>query len=40
MRTLDQDLKTLVQSGKVTYEEAMQKSKEPRELAQMLGRRC
>jgi twitching motility protein PilT len=39
MQTLDQHLKSLLQAGKVTYEEAMQKAKEPRELAQMLGRK-
>jgi twitching motility protein PilT len=39
MQTLDQHLKILLQAGKVTYEEAIQKSKEPRELAQMLGRK-
>ena len=39
MQTLDQHLKVLLQGGKVTYEEAIQKAKEPRELAQMLGRK-
>ena len=39
MQTLDQHLKTLLQAGRVTYEEAIQKAKEPRELAQMLGRK-
>ncbi|MBF4509519.1 MAG: PilT/PilU family type 4a pilus ATPase [Aeromicrobium sp.] len=39
MQTLDQHLKALLQAGKVTYEEAIQKAKEPRELAQMLGRK-
>ncbi|MCX8006811.1 MAG: type IV pilus twitching motility protein PilT [Coriobacteriia bacterium] len=39
MQTLDQHLKALVQAGKVTYEEAMSKAQEPRELAQMLGRK-
>jgi len=39
MQTLDQHLKTLLQAGKITYEEAIQKAKEPRELAQMLGRK-
>ncbi|MDO8847783.1 MAG: PilT/PilU family type 4a pilus ATPase [Coriobacteriia bacterium] len=39
MQTLDQHLKVLLQSGKVTYEEAIQKAKEPRELAQMVGRK-
>jgi twitching motility protein PilT len=39
MQTLDQHLKVLLQGGKITYEEAIQKAKEPRELAQMLGRK-
>ncbi|MHB1020626.1 MAG: PilT/PilU family type 4a pilus ATPase [Coriobacteriia bacterium] len=39
MQTLDQHLKSLLQAGRVTYEEAIQKAKEPRELAQMLGRK-
>jgi twitching motility protein PilT len=39
MQTLDQHLKMLLQAGKVTYEEAIQKAKEPRELAQMMGRK-
>lgn len=39
MQTLDQHLKVLLQSGKITYEEAIQKAKEPRELAQMVGRK-
>jgi twitching motility protein PilT len=39
MQTLDQHLKALVQAGKITYEEAMSKAQEPRELAQMLGRK-
>jgi len=39
MQTLDQHLKVLLQAGKITYEEAIQKAKEPRELAQMLGRK-
>jgi twitching motility protein PilT len=39
MQTLDQHLKTLLQAGKITYEEAIQKAKEPRELAQMVGRK-
>ncbi len=38
MQTLDQHLKILLQAGLVTYEEAIQKSKEPAELAQMMGR--
>lgn len=39
MQTLDQHLKVLLQSGRITYEEAIQKAREPRELAQMLGRK-
>ena len=39
MQTLDQDLKRLLQSGKVTFEEAISKAQNPRELAQMVGRR-
>ncbi|MRS11586.1 MAG: PilT/PilU family type 4a pilus ATPase [Actinobacteria bacterium] len=39
MQTLDQHLKVLLQAGKITYEEAIQKAKEPRELAQMVGRK-
>ncbi len=39
MQTLDQHLKNLCQAGKVTFEEAISKAKEPRELAQLLGRK-
>jgi twitching motility protein PilT len=39
MQTLDQHLKTLLQAGKVTFEEAIGKAKEPRELAAMVGRK-
>jgi len=39
MQTLDQHLKALLQAGRITYEEAIQKAKEPRELAQMVGRK-
>lgn len=39
MQTLDQHLKTLLSAGKITYEEALQKAKEPREFAQMVGRK-
>ncbi len=39
MQTLDQHLKTLLQSGKVTFEEAISKAQSPRELAQMVGRK-
>ena len=38
MQTLDQHLKILLQSGKITYEEAIGKAQNPRELAQMMGR--
>ncbi|HEX9094227.1 MAG TPA: PilT/PilU family type 4a pilus ATPase [Coriobacteriia bacterium] len=39
MQTLDQHLKMLLQAGKITFEEAIGKAKEPRELAAMLGRK-
>jgi twitching motility protein PilT len=39
MQTLDQHLKTLLQGGRVTYEEAMGKAQNPKELAQMIGHR-
>ena len=39
MQTLDQDLKRLLQAGKITFEEAISKAQNPRELAQMVGRR-
>jgi twitching motility protein PilT len=39
MQTLDQDLKRLLQSAQVTFEEAIGKAQNPRELAQMVGRR-
>jgi len=39
MQTLDQSLKTLLQAGKITFEEAISKAQSPRELAQMVGRR-
>ncbi|MDP2180946.1 MAG: PilT/PilU family type 4a pilus ATPase [Actinomycetota bacterium] len=39
MQTLDQHLKTLLQAGKVTFEEAVGKAMSPRELAQMVGRK-
>jgi len=38
MQTLDQHLKTLLSKGKVTYEEAISKAKNPRELAALVGR--
>jgi twitching motility protein PilT len=38
MQTLDQHLRVLLQSGKITYEEAIGKAQNPRELAQMMGR--
>jgi twitching motility protein PilT len=39
MQTLDQHLKILLQAGRVTYEEAMGKAQNPRELAQLIGRK-
>ncbi len=39
MQTLDQSLKTLLQAGRVTFNEAISKAQNPRELAQMVGRR-
>ena len=39
MQTLDQNLKTLLQSGKITFEEAVGKAQNPRELAAMVGRK-
>jgi len=39
MQTLDQHLKTLLQSAKVTFEEAIGKAQNPRELAAMIGRK-
>jgi len=39
MQTLDQDLKRLLQSAQITFEEAIGKAQNPRELAQMVGRR-
>jgi twitching motility protein PilT len=39
MQTLDQSLKALLTAGKVTFEEAIGKAKNPRELAQMMGRK-
>ncbi len=39
MQTLDQHLKNLLQAGKVTFEEAISKAKNPRELANMVGRK-
>ncbi|MCE5190460.1 MAG: type IV pilus twitching motility protein PilT [Actinomycetia bacterium] len=39
MQTLDQHLKALCQAGRITFEEAVSKAQEPRELAQMLGRK-
>jgi twitching motility protein PilT len=38
MQTLDQDIKRLLQAGVVTFEEAISKAKDPRELAQLMGR--
>lgn len=39
MQTLDQHLKTLLQGGKITFEEAIGKAQNPRELAGMVGRK-
>lgn len=39
MQTLDQHLRVLLQSGKCTFEEAIGKAQNPRELAQLVGRK-
>jgi twitching motility protein PilT len=39
MQTLDQHLKNLLTAGKITFEEAISKAKNPRELANMMGRK-
>lgn len=39
MQTLDQHLKNLLTQGKVVFDEAIGKAKNPRELASMLGRK-
>ncbi|MDO8987985.1 MAG: ATPase, T2SS/T4P/T4SS family, partial [Coriobacteriia bacterium] len=39
MQTLDQHLRVLLSAGKVTYEEAIGKAQNPRELAALLGRK-
>jgi twitching motility protein PilT len=39
MQTLDQHLRTLLQAGKVTFEEAISKAQSPRELAEAVGRK-
>ncbi|NTU72541.1 MAG: PilT/PilU family type 4a pilus ATPase, partial [Coriobacteriia bacterium] len=39
MQTLDQHLKNLLSRGKITYEEAISKAKNPRELAAMVGKK-
>jgi twitching motility protein PilT len=39
MQTLDQNLKNLLTAGKITYEEAISKAKNPKELAAMMGRK-
>ncbi|MHB9003324.1 MAG: PilT/PilU family type 4a pilus ATPase [Coriobacteriia bacterium] len=39
MQTLDQHLRTLLQAGKVTFEEAIGKAQNPRELANAVGRK-
>jgi twitching motility protein PilT len=38
MQTLDQDIRRLLTAGLVTFDEAISKAKEPRELAAMMGR--
>ena len=38
MQTLDQDIKRLLTAGVITFDEAISKAKEPRELAAMVGR--
>jgi twitching motility protein PilT len=38
MQTLDQDIKRILQAGIVTFEEAISKAKDPRELASLVGR--
>ncbi len=38
MQTLDQDIKRLLQGGIVTFEEAISKAKDPRELASLMGK--
>jgi twitching motility protein PilT len=40
MQTLDQHLKLLLQRGRITYEDAIGKAQNPKELAQMLGRKA
>jgi len=39
MQTLDQHLRVLLQAGKVTFEEAVGKAQNPRELAATVGRK-
>jgi twitching motility protein PilT len=39
MQTLDQSLKNLLTAGKVSFEEAISKAKNPRDLAAMMGRK-
>lgn len=39
MQTLDQSLKVLLNQGKVTFEEAIGKAKNPKDLAAMMGRK-
>jgi twitching motility protein PilT len=38
MQTLDQDLKTLINAGVITFDEGVSKAKDPHELAALLGR--
>ena len=39
MQSLDQSLRALLTSGKITFEEAIAKAKFPRDLAGMMGRK-
>jgi twitching motility protein PilT len=39
MQTLDQSLKTLLQAGKITFEEAVSKAMNPKEFSEMMGRK-
>lgn len=39
MQTLDQHLRQLLQAGKITFEDAVAKAKNPRELAEAMGRK-
>ncbi len=39
MQTLDQSLKQLLQQGRITFEDAIGKSQNPKELAELMGRK-